>query len=58
MTTSPQDESARAGLAEGRFTALPTGPRVEQTVATVDPEDLPDPFAGRNVDQHAALNDE
>ncbi|GIM65389.1 hypothetical protein Pve01_85820 [Planomonospora venezuelensis] len=43
---------------DSRFTTLPVGVRVEDTVAGVDTEHAPDPDDVRNVDQHAALRDD
>ena len=32
--------------------------RLDETIATVEAETVPDPRAGRNVDQHRALRDD
>ncbi|WP_435769888.1 hypothetical protein [Nocardioides sp. SYSU DS0651] len=40
------------------YGALPPQVRLEDTVASVEPDDVPDPHAGRNVDQHSALRDD
>ena len=55
MTTARDDEPDRR---QGAFTRLPESPRLEDTVASIDPDDVPDPHAGRNVDQHRALRDD
>lgn len=40
------------------YSSLPSIVRLEETIASVDPELVPDPLAGRNVDQHRALRDD
>lgn len=40
------------------YTHLPPRVRLEDAIATVDVEPLPDPQGGRNVDQHQALRDD
>ena len=55
MTTSRGEEPTRS---ERRFAALPESPRLEDTVGTVEADDVPDPHGGRNVDQHRALRDD
>ncbi|MBC2933577.1 hypothetical protein [Nocardioides sp. zg-1228] len=37
---------------------LSPGVRLDETVASVDTDPVPDPDAGRNVDQHRALRDD
>lgn len=41
-----------------RFSTLPTGVAVEDTIASVDTSHSPDPDDVRNVDQHSALRDD
>ena len=40
------------------YSSLPPSVRLDETIASVDAEPVPDPHAGRNVDQHRALRDE
>lgn len=40
------------------YSALPPNVRLAETIASVDAEPVPDPQAGRNVDQHRALRDD
>jgi hypothetical protein len=40
------------------FRALPPLVRLDETIASVDADSVPDPAAGRNVDQHRALRDD
>jgi hypothetical protein len=43
---------------EKDYRTLPVDVPLAETVASVDPEAVPDPHAGRNVDQHIALRDD
>jgi hypothetical protein len=40
------------------YRTLPAGVRLDETIASVDSDPVPDPAAGRNVDQHRALRDD
>ena len=40
------------------YRALPPGVRLDETITSIDADPVPDPAAGRNVDQHRALRDE
>lgn len=40
------------------YRSLPPKLRLEDTIASVQPDPVPDPEAGRNVDQHRALRDD
>jgi len=40
------------------YRTLPPGTRLDATIASVDADSVPDPAAGRNVDQHRALRDD
>ena len=40
------------------FRTLPPVGRLDETIASVDVDSVPDPAAGRNVDQHRALRDD
>jgi hypothetical protein len=53
-------EGDPAGVPDGKqdYRRLPPEVRLDETIASVDPEVRPDPFAGRNRDQHRALRDE
>ena len=37
---------------------LPPRMRLDETIASVDADPVPDPAEGRNVDQHRALRDD
>ncbi|WP_224277009.1 hypothetical protein [Nocardioides lacusdianchii] len=41
-----------------RFSTLPAGVAVEDTIASVDTSRFPDPDDVRSVDQHSALRDD
>ena len=43
---------------EPDYRTLPPSVRLDETIASVDPEPAPDPDGGRNVDQHRALRDD
>ncbi len=43
---------------ERDYRNLPPGVRLEETITSVEPDPVPDPYAGRNVDQHRALRDD
>ena len=40
------------------YRSLPPGVRLDETIVSVDADSVPDPAAGRNVDQHRALRDD
>jgi hypothetical protein len=40
------------------YRTLPPGVSLDDTIASVDPDPAPDPYAGRNVDLHRALQDD
>jgi hypothetical protein len=40
------------------FRTLPPVVRLDETIAGVDADSVPDPAAGRNLDQHRALRDD
>ncbi|VXC11833.1 hypothetical protein [Nocardioides sp. AX2bis] len=40
------------------YSSLPPDVRLDDTIASVEAEPVPDPGAGRNVDQHRALRDD
>ena len=40
------------------YRSLPPKLRPEETISIVEPDDVPDPEAGRNGDQHRALRDD
>ena len=62
MTT--RDDRAQAGRTEATgpdrsaYRNLPAGIELDETVASVDADPVPDPAAGRNVDHHRALRDD
>jgi len=43
---------------EPDYRTLPPRTRLKDTIASVDPDLVPDPEAGRNGDQHRALRDD
>lgn len=43
---------------EQDYRRLPPVVRLDETIASVDPDPVPDPEAVRNVDQHRALRDD
>jgi hypothetical protein len=49
---------APEGSPERDYKTLPQQVQLDDTVATVDADPVPDPNAGRNVDQHIALRDD
>lgn len=57
MTGDNDNSPAGAGHARD-YRTLPPGVRLDETIASVDPGPVPDPEAGRNLDQHRALRDE
>ena len=54
---APDDREGTAPP-EADYRTLPAGVRLDETVTTVDANPVPDPAAGRNVDQHRALRDD
>lgn len=40
------------------YRTLPPDVRLDETIASVDADAVPDPDAGRNVEQHRALRDD
>lgn len=40
------------------YRSLPPGVRLDETIVSVHANSVPDPAAGRNVDQHRALRDD
>lgn len=54
-----RDNASRdRGKPERDYRALPPSVRLDETIVTVDTDSLPDPDAGRNVEQHRALRDD
>ena len=58
MEAGDKDNRQRGAKVSKEFSSLPPNVRLEETIASVDPELVPDPLAGRNVDQHRALRDD
>jgi len=54
---APDDRSGTA-KPEPDYRTLPPSVRLDETIASVDMDPVPDPAAGRNVDQHRALRDD
>ncbi|HSU02126.1 MAG TPA: hypothetical protein VLK03_06215 [Nocardioides sp.] len=40
------------------YSSLPPSVSLDDTIESTDPDPVPDPHAGRNVDQHRALRDD
>ena len=40
------------------YSTLPASVRLDETIASVDARPVPDPHAGRNLEQHEALRDD
>ena len=40
------------------YRALPPKVQLDETIASVEPDPVPEPEAGRNMDQHRALRDD
>jgi hypothetical protein len=55
----PSAESRPTGAEGARdYSSLPPAQRLDETIATVDADTVPDPQAGQNLDQHRALRDD
>jgi len=54
----PCDDRPGPAKPEPDYRSLPPGVRLNETIASVDTDPVPDPAAGRNVDQHRALRDD
>ena len=52
------DERANDVAPAPDYRTLPPKVRMEETIASVDPDPVPEPEAGRNLDQHRALRDD
>lgn len=46
------------GKSDRDYRRLPPDVAIDETIASVDADPVPDPDAGRNVDQHRALRDD
>ncbi len=53
-----EDDRAGGVKPNQAYRNLPPTVRLEETIASVEPDPAPDPEAGRNVDQHRALRDD
>jgi hypothetical protein len=53
-----QADDQRVEKTGGDYSALPPTVRLDETITSVDAAPLPDPHAGRNMDQHRALCDD
>lgn len=53
-----KDDRPREVKPKQDYRSIPPGVPLEKTIASVDPDPVPDPEAGRNVDQHRALRDD
>jgi hypothetical protein len=51
-------EEDRPGDGTPDYRTLPPKVRLDETIASVDPDPVPEPDGGRNPDQHAALRDD
>ena len=54
---APNDQTVSEKLVPD-YRTLPPGVRLDETIASTDADPVPDPAAGRNVDQHQALRDD
>jgi hypothetical protein len=52
------DAQSREVKAEPDYRSLPRDVQFDETLASVDAGPVPDPAAGRNLDQHRALRDD
>ncbi len=52
------DDRTREVKPERDYRRLPPSVRLDDTIASVDADPVPDPQEGRNVDQHRALRDD
>ena len=50
--------AAKGPTPDRDFSELPPAVRIEDTLASIDPDRLPDADDVRNVDQHGALRDD
>jgi hypothetical protein len=53
-----QDDCSSSGGRAQDYRRLPPAVRLADTIASVEVNPVPDPDAGRNVDQHRALRDD
>jgi hypothetical protein len=53
----PDDRRAEP-KGEQDYRTLPPGVSLDETIASVEADVVPDPNVGRNVDQHGALRDD
>jgi hypothetical protein len=53
-----QENRSRETKSKQDYRSLPPSGRLDETIASVDVDPVPDPHAGRNVDQHRALRDD
>lgn len=53
-----ESDDSRDPDREPDYRTLPPGVRLDETIATVETDPVPDPTAGRNVDLHRALRDD
>jgi hypothetical protein len=54
-----EDDNCPSGAKVAKdYTSLRPNVRLDETIASVDAEPVPDPHAGRNVEQHRALRDD
>ena len=53
-----EDDRRGGEKREPDYRTLPPEVRLEDTIASVEPDPVPDPEAGRNMDQHRALRDD
>lgn len=54
----PADDRTDSAKAAKDYRRLPLPVRLDETIASVRPDPVPDPEPGRNIDQHRALRDD
>ncbi|WP_341231211.1 hypothetical protein [Nocardioides salarius] len=54
----PAAENRPKGPGARDYSSLPPDQRLDETIATVDADMVPDPQAGQNLDQRRALRDD
>jgi hypothetical protein len=52
------DDRSRSSKGDQTYRRLPPEVKLEDTIATVDADPVPDPDAGRSLEQHRALRDD
>ena len=53
-----RDDRPGSAKPEPDYRSLPPDVELDETIVSVDADPVPDPAAGRNVEQHRALRDD